>query len=101
MVAITGNTYPVKDQIKALGGTWDAAAKAWLVPEAVADKVRLLVSGGAAATPGVRHFPRRRPLKCKACGHVEHRDARGYCVGDKILRSGECQSCYEDRKMGY
>lgn len=28
----TGNTYPIRDKIKALGGTWDAAAKAWRVP---------------------------------------------------------------------
>ena len=33
MIAITGNTYPVKDQIKALGGRWNADQKAWMVPE--------------------------------------------------------------------
>jgi hypothetical protein len=32
MVRIYGNTYPVKDQIKALGGQWSAAEKAWFVP---------------------------------------------------------------------
>ncbi|MFO0448677.1 MAG: DUF5710 domain-containing protein [Pseudomonadota bacterium] len=32
MVRIYGNTYPVKDQIKALGGRWSAAEKAWFVP---------------------------------------------------------------------
>lgn len=32
MVRIYGNTYPVKDQIKALGGRWNAAEKAWFVP---------------------------------------------------------------------
>lgn len=39
--------------------------------------------------------------KCIACGHVEQRNSRGYVDGDRILRSGECQSCYEERKMGY
>jgi hypothetical protein len=42
-VAITGNTYPVKDQIKAMGGRWDAGAKVWRVPENVADRAKSLV----------------------------------------------------------
>lgn len=42
---ITGNTYPVKEQIKALGGKWDAAAKGWRVPAHLADQARALVSG--------------------------------------------------------
>lgn len=49
MIEIKGNTYPVRDQIKALGGRWD--------PDRVA--------------------------------------------GFKILRSGECQGCYEERRMGH
>lgn len=28
----TGNTYPIRDAIKSLGGRWDAARKAWVVP---------------------------------------------------------------------
>jgi hypothetical protein len=28
----TGNTYPIRDAIKALGGKWDAGRKAWIVP---------------------------------------------------------------------
>jgi hypothetical protein len=47
-VEITGNTYPVKDEIKKLGGKWDGLKKAWIVPVAVADQARALV---AAAPP--------------------------------------------------
>lgn len=100
-VAITGNTYPVKDQIKAIGGRWDADRKAWMVPADRADEARRIVAGaptGYIATSGHSSY---HPRKCVACGHVEHRNSRGYVVGDKILRSGECQSCYEERKMGY
>jgi len=100
MTLITGNTYPVKDQIKAIGGRWDAERRGWLVPDAVADQARALVAGGAAAG-GVTHYASRRPTKCRCCGHVERRNSRGYVEGDRILRSGECQSCYEERKMGY
>ena len=28
----TGNTYPIRDAIKALGGRWDADRKGWVVP---------------------------------------------------------------------
>lgn len=43
MIAISGNTYPVKDQLKALGGRWDAASKCWQVPEEQAAVARVLV----------------------------------------------------------
>lgn len=56
-VAITGNTFPVKDQIKALGGKWDADSKAWMVPADKADQAKALVSG--APTPK-REEPRSR-----------------------------------------
>ena len=28
----TGNTYPIRDAIRNLGGRWDARRKAWIVP---------------------------------------------------------------------
>jgi hypothetical protein len=28
----TGNTYPIRDAIKSLGGKWDADRKCWVVP---------------------------------------------------------------------
>jgi hypothetical protein len=59
MVAITGNTYPVRIQLKALGGRWDAASKVWIVPEAVAEQARALV-------PGARG--ERRQRICASCG---------------------------------
>lgn len=43
-VAITGNTYPVKDQLKALGARWNAAAKAWMVAADRADEARRIVA---------------------------------------------------------
>jgi hypothetical protein len=40
-----------------------------------------------------------RSRSCVACGHVEVHGR--YPDPDRILRSGECRSCYEERKMGY
>lgn len=50
-VLITGNTFPVKDQLKALGGKWDAAGKGWAVPEEKAEEARGLVAGAKSAPP--------------------------------------------------
>lgn len=50
MTLITGNTFPVKDAIKALGGRWDAVAKGWMVANAMAVKAQALVSGSPATT---------------------------------------------------
>ena len=97
-VAITGNTYPVKDQLKALGGRWDADRKAWMVPEAKAAEAQALVHG--AKSSGSGEYRPYRPTKCRVCGIQETRNSRGY-TENKILRSGECVDCYEERKMGY
>lgn len=32
MVRLYGNTYPVKEQLKAIGARWNAEVKAWFVP---------------------------------------------------------------------
>src|SRR5436853_517110 len=50
MIAISGNTYPVKDQLRSLGGKWDANQKAWLVPDEKAEEAKKLVTGAVAAT---------------------------------------------------
>lgn len=62
MVLITGNTYPVKEQIKAMGGRWDADAKGWRVPADKAEEAMALVS----ATP--KQPKKFTPRKCCNCG---------------------------------
>ncbi len=42
-VLITGNTYPVKNQLKALGGRWNKQGQGWVVPVAVAAQAQALV----------------------------------------------------------
>ena len=43
--AITSNTYPVKDQLRARGGRWDSDRTAWMVPADKAEEAKLLVDG--------------------------------------------------------
>lgn len=61
MTAITGNTYPVKDAIKSLGGRWNPDIKSWMVPDAKADEARKLVAGAPkSAYTGGRSSSRSR-----------------------------------------
>lgn len=55
MTTITGNTYPVKEQIKALGGRWNRDAQGWDVPDNRADEARALVANAGPST----YTPRR------------------------------------------
>ena len=44
MVAVSGNTFPVKEKIKALGGRWNGDRKCWMVPADKADQAKALVA---------------------------------------------------------
>lgn len=92
MVAVTGNTYLVREQLRSLGGKWDVTNKCWLVPDEKADEARKLVESGTTTPTTSKSF---RHTKCKVCGF---RPSNRY---EKIYRSGECKDCYEERKMGY
>lgn len=101
-VAITGNTYPVKDALKALGARWNADQKAWMVSADKADVARKIVAGGATTSSPTTQTKSYHPTKCIVCGCKQgQRNSRGYIDGPRILRNGECSDCYEERKMGY
>ena len=61
LVAITGNTYPVKEKLKALGARWNGADKAWMVSADKAEQARQIVAGAGAKQPyrGARSFGAR------------------------------------------
>jgi hypothetical protein len=66
MTLITGNTYPHRQQLRAMGGEWDASVKGWRVPEDAGDRARALVASGRAyrgaaglrVPRGVSHYTR-------------------------------------------
>jgi len=70
-VLVTGNTFPVKDQIKAMGGRWDAARKGWMVPEEkAAEALKLVASAPRASYTPRSSSPRwasRRPCGYPGC----------------------------------
>lgn len=56
-VLITGNTYPVRVELRELGGIWNKTAQGWEVPAGRADEARALVLGAGA--PVARSYGRR------------------------------------------
>jgi len=69
---ITGNTYPVKDQIKALGGRWNAERKGWEVPESNVEKAQALVDSAPIIKRKLETSTYRKrsgtPGICSHCG---------------------------------
>lgn len=91
-VLITGNTFPVKEQLKALGARWNKDAKGWEVPAEKAEEAKALVAGAPQEATTKKGRPRY--TRCQVCGVQASRYVR-------IYGSGECRDCYEERKMGY
>ena len=66
-VLVTGNTYPVKDALRSLGGRWDPTAKGWRVPAAEAAQALALVAGAPKSSPRSSAPARRR--NWQPCGY--------------------------------
>jgi len=89
-VLITGNTFPVKDSIRALGGRWDAAARGWRVPAARAAEAEALVSGAGAKSAS----PNYDPTKFNGYG------ARRGGFRKACISGGNCSSFGSGRSCG-
>lgn len=50
LVRITGNTFPVRERLRELGGTWDPVHHCWKVPKSNAEAARRAVRFGMAKT---------------------------------------------------
>lgn len=88
-VLIIGNTFPVKEALKALGGRWDPTAKGWRVPVARASEAKALVSGANSSTsssPSKGRYYKRGTWTGCSCGSVE-----------EYARANDCSSCQHDR----
>jgi hypothetical protein len=90
-VLVTGNTYPVKDAIKSLGGRWDAAAKGWRAPADKAPQAQALVAGAPKSAPRATSYSSRRGGSYRgrwtgcSCGSREGNP-----------RDSDCASCQHD-----
>lgn len=94
-VLITGNTYPVKDAIKSLGGRWDADAKGWRVPADKAARAQALVSGAPKTAPnsaGSSAYRSSRPGRRTGCSCGSREDSSGQLIPSR----NNCASCEHD-----
>ena len=73
MKTVTGNTFPVKEQLKALGGRWDPATKGWRVPDENFDSAMALVAsapkGYVAGVVGPNYSAPRARRAWRPCGY--------------------------------
>lgn len=67
MTTISGNTYPVRDQIKALGGRWNPTSKTWSVPDDKAEQARRLVASAPSKSANRTRSSRGSGI-CEHCG---------------------------------
>lgn len=83
MQTITGNTYPVKEQLKALGATWNSAAQGWDIADEHAEKARVIV---AAAGPS-NYVPRSNRRASRYSGYTR------FASGAEVFRNprGRCE----------
>lgn len=86
-VLIAGNTFPVKEQLKSMGGRWDAVAKGWRVPADKAAEARKLVAGAPRSQSAGKTYPSRRAVR---------RDDPGYSCSSYWC----CRACGEENRPG-
>jgi hypothetical protein len=98
MKPITGNTYVVKEQLKALGGRWNPDRKLWEIPDDKWEEAERIVKAAPVDrkplfwTDIIAIAVRKRggtPGVCSECG------AKCKYPYD------ECWDCHEEREMGY
>lgn len=78
-VYLLGDTYPVKDRIKAVGGTWDGGRRAWWFGAAKAAEAEALakeLNGGPTAAKSAK----QNPSEIRLTGKGEYK-GRAYYLG--------------------
>lgn len=97
-IIITGNTFPVKDQLKSMGGKWNAEQKGWEIPVNKQMEAQKLVNNAPKVAINKSSNFNYSPSRCKLCGCSASRY-------NKIYRNGICKDCYvsekEEANMGY
>lgn len=88
-VLVTGNTYPVKDALKAMGARWDAANKGWRVPALKAAEAQALVARAPKSAPRASNYDASRfnGYGARRGGFVRACKSGGNCSS---IGSGKC-----------
>lgn len=87
-VAITGNTYPVKEKLKAIGARWNGDLKAWMVSEDKAAEAKAIVAGAGPA-----QFRSGSGFRSAQAAHYRRSGSDvGFCGARGCGRNG-CRDC--------
>ena len=81
MKTIIGNTYPVKEQLKALGGRWNSVAGGWDVPDEKEEEAKKLVASAPVSSRGNYGGGGRRRFCCQDCGDTVYSGTRCWETG--------------------
>ena len=81
MPLITGNTYPVRVELRGLGGVWNKAMQGWDVPEDKAEEARAIVAAAPVTERrSSSRFGRRSGYTRFSGGGSTYRNPRGRCI---------------------
>lgn len=86
MTTITGNTYPVKERFKALGGRWNPNVNGWDVPDNKAEEAKKLVTEAPVSERQSRNDG-SQTKRCWECGCA-------FTYGDAKRNDGDWQDSY-------
>lgn len=85
-----GNTYPIKDQIKAMGGHWDGDRRAWWVGVAKNDEATSLVERlGTANTATATAERPKVDRNSRVVAKAEYKGRKYYVLWMGTCKSGE------------
>ena len=87
MTTISGNTYPVRQQLAALGGKWDPTAKSWTVPDEKADQARAIVASAGPKPSNTNRTTSSPSKRCWECG-------RSFTFADSRRNGGDWSDSY-------
>jgi hypothetical protein len=76
-VYVTGNTYPIKDQLRSAGCHWDGERRQWWIGKAKAAAVQTIISGLSATSPQAADVPAEKqaedPSKINVLGKARYK----------------------------
>jgi hypothetical protein len=88
-VLVVGNTFPVKEELKRLGGEWDVLNHGWLVPKERSAEARYVVA--AAGGKKMRRTATTAPSRSKRTARPRQRDYEP--CGSAGCSSEHCSEC--------
>jgi hypothetical protein len=114
-VYVTGNTYPIKDQLRSAGCHWDGDRRQWWIGKAKAAAVQAVIAGLSATSPqaaGESVPPAKQAEdpaqikilgKAKYKGRVQHQTLAGmqrFVRDAQQAKTGDCPRCKQMMDAG-